>query len=119
GTINADVKFCKYCAFDLSQPIKSAATAEFKYQEPFPQVAQIAQFEASESSAQPQTAATVDNPASFISPAGAAFAVICFFMPWVGISACGMSKDISGSEIAGQDGSFYLLPLMGIVSVGA
>ncbi len=115
GVINANVKFCKYCAFDLSQPISSAASSEFKYQDPSVQAGRTVQPNTETPS---QTESAPDNPASYISPAGAAFAVICFFMPWAGFSACGISKDFSGSEIASYDGSLWLVPLMGIVSIG-
>lgn len=127
GTINAVAKFCKYCAFDLSQPIQTAATTT----SPLSQLAtinpqasnrpsQVEPTTQSQANSNPtQTEVAADNPASFISPAGAAFAVICFFLPWLEFSACGIRKSITGAELAHQDGSLWLLPLMGIVSVAA
>jgi uncharacterized membrane protein len=66
-----------------------------------------------------QTEDAPDNPKSLISPAGAAFAVICFFLPWLQISQCGITKTASGAELASFDGSFWLFPLMGVVSLAA
>jgi uncharacterized membrane protein len=60
-----------------------------------------------------------ENPKSFISPAGAALAVICFFLPWMKVSQCGISQTVSGSGIAVADNSFWLFPLMGIISITA
>ena len=125
GTINADVKFCKYCAFDLSQPIQTAATATSplppletinpQTSDLLPQVKPIKSLQTNATSVQAKTAP--DNPASLISPSGAALVVICFFLPWLQWSACGIRKTASGADLAQFDGSFWLFPLMGIVSV--
>jgi hypothetical protein len=41
------------------------------------------------------------NQKSLLTPAGAALALICFFLPWAKIECMGVSKNISGSEIGG------------------
>lgn len=127
GTVKADAKFCKHCAFDLSQPTEHApytapsptpqANLDAETSTLPPQVDADASFQATASSARPDAA--TDNPASFISPAGAAFAVICFFLPWLKISACNNNRIITGAEFAKQDGSLWLLPLLCVVAIAA
>jgi hypothetical protein len=126
-TINADAKFCKYCAFDLCEPIQNPVTSTspsppFVSQNPQistlpPQVEPITLPRTNLSSAQIEIA--TDNPVSLISPAGAAFAVICFFLPWLEQS-CGEKRLIrTGAEIANSDSILWLLPIMGIISFAA
>jgi uncharacterized membrane protein len=67
-----------------------------------------------------------DAPGGFylwISPLGAAIAVISFFLPWVsgsiklfGYNAGGMA--FSGADLAKFDGSLWLFPLAGVVGIG-
>lgn len=123
-TINADAKFCKYCAFDLSKPIQSAETATspppINQNPPIsnlpPQVEPITLFQ--ENSPLVESEVVKDNPASFISPAGAAFAVICFFLPWVQYS-CDGTVIATGANLAEKDSILWLLPIMAVVSIAA
>lgn len=115
GTINADAKFCKYCAFDLSQPIQSTTNAT------------SATFDSDsnlQNTPQEETQIAPDNPASFISPSGAAIALICFFMPWIDVSCNAFGskvagKSASGGDLARLDESLWLLPLLAIGIIGA
>jgi uncharacterized membrane protein HdeD (DUF308 family) len=66
-----------------------------------------------------QSVSSTDNPVSLISPVGAAFAVICFFLPWVQQSCSGKTEIITGLELAQKDRFLWILPLMGIVSIAA
>lgn len=49
----------------------------------------------------------------FITPSGAGFAVICFFLPW--FRACG--QDISGSQIASRGESLLWLVLIAAIAI--
>lgn len=116
--INADAKFCKYCAFDLSKPIQNAPTTTSpppinqdspKLNLP-PQVEPITLFQRNSSPIQTEVAE--DNPTSLISPSGAAFTVICFFLPWM--KFC--DSNITGAEFATELPSLWFIPVMGIIA---
>lgn len=149
GTIPAEAKFCKYCALDLNkwreevqaQPSMEMAQpslnsllqrqTEPNQVQPIASPSELDAHTRKKRYIQPesppptiilptqQTETAPDNPTSFISPAGAAFAVICFFLPWLQVSQCGITKTASGAELANFDTSFWLLPLMGIASITA
>lgn len=85
--ITPEAKFCKNCAFNLAAD-----------------------------SSQPQPEKPQNKPVSLISPAGAAFAVICFFLPWTQTS-CGDKTIVStGADLGG---AYWFVPFMGIVAIGA
>ncbi|MBK8813705.1 MAG: zinc ribbon domain-containing protein [Acidobacteria bacterium] len=113
--------FCRNCAADLSQsnhtvavPIigssaPAASSASLRVEPIRPVLA---------APAVPVAASSASGP-HWISPSASAFVVICFFLPWLEFSACGINKQVSGAEIAQSDGSFWLFPLTAIVSLGA
>jgi RNA polymerase subunit RPABC4/transcription elongation factor Spt4 len=93
--IKADAEFCQYCTYDLSTPPEAFAA---------------------ETPPAPQSDDVRDNPASLVSPSGAAFAVICFFLPWLEMSGCGSKQIATGAEFAKTDSILWLLPLMGLIA---
>jgi hypothetical protein len=56
----------------------------------------------------------------WLSPAGGALALLCFFLPWLEVSCGGMRQELSGVMLAKAEGVLYLIPLVavGIVVVG-
>jgi hypothetical protein len=42
-----------------------------------------------------------ENKKTFLTPAGAIIALICFFLPWVKVSCAGRVKNVSGAEVGG------------------
>jgi hypothetical protein len=124
-TINADAKFCKYCAFDLSKPVQNPPTTTspppVNQNPPIsnlpPQVEPITLFQ--DISPEVQSETTDDNPASLISPSGAAFAVICFFLPWLEISFCNTNRVLTGAEAASLAWTFWFIPIMGVIAFTA
>ena len=90
GTVEPTAKFCKYCAFDLSA---------FIYKNPSVATTESGGY----------------NPASLISPSGAAFVIICFFLPWM--SFC--NKSVTGAELAGGWTALWLIPVMSITAFAA
>jgi len=58
----------------------------------------------------------VEDKRGFLTPAGAAFALICFFLPWVEFSCDGKTRtSFSGVDIARYDGIFWLVLVAAIV----
>lgn len=58
----------------------------------------------------------------WISPSLAAFALICFFLPWVEVSCSAFGSRVagrsaSGADLAQFDGSLWFLPLLAIVII--
>jgi hypothetical protein len=85
-SVSAGAKFCKYCAFDLSQPL--------------------------------QAAVGVEDKKGFLTPAGAAFALICFFLPWVEFSYDGRSiASFSGADIARYYDEIFWLILVTVLVI--
>jgi hypothetical protein len=59
---------------------------------------------------QPIPTSEVEDKKGFLTPAGAAFAAICFFLPWVEFSCDGRTRiSISGADMARNDGIFWLV----------
>ncbi|MDQ3800449.1 MAG: zinc ribbon domain-containing protein, partial [Acidobacteriota bacterium] len=86
--------------------------------------ADVFSYEAVSQPAQQFAAAPNNGFLLWLSPIGAAIAVVSFFLPWLsgavkifGYSTGGMS--FSGADLAKFDGSLWLLPLAGIVSLSA
>ena len=51
-----------------------------------------------------------EDKIGFLTPTGAAFAVICFFLPWVEVSCDRRTRiSISGADMARNDGIFWLV----------
>jgi uncharacterized membrane protein len=64
-------------------------------------------------------AGTTADKGSFITPAGGAIVVICFFLPWVQFSCGGYVRTVSGVEMANGDGSLWLVFCAAVVILGA
>jgi double zinc ribbon protein len=88
--ISAEMRFCKYCSADLAQ--SSAATQR------------MSTPPSMDGSKQTEVQSPEDKR-MFISPAGAAIAVICFFLPWVEVSCNSFGgrqiQSVSGGDIGG------------------
>lgn len=54
------------------------------------------------------------DPKTFLSPAGALLAAICFFLPWV--RACG--RDLSGAQMASESPIWWLVLLAALAILG-
>lgn len=115
-------KFCRFCALDLAkarEEVQTPATAELSSTTLFQTQNIPTQIQPILVTKQPVKQVASNNSASFISPSGAALVVICFFLPWLEWSACGISKTATGAELSQFDGSFLLYPLAGIISIAA
>jgi uncharacterized membrane protein len=128
GTLTKDAKFCKFCAFDLSLPAP-VATGDL------PPISNPQVFAAPPTMAMPVVSAEnqagapsspiisipeQEDKRAFITPSTAAFAVICFFLPWVEYSWGGYGeRSFSGADLAGLDGSLWLILLAAAGIVGA
>jgi hypothetical protein len=86
--VTPEAKFCKHCACNLTEfnPFQSIGAEENQ-----------------------------ENPASLISPSGAAFAIICFFLPWM--QSC--DKSLTGAELATNWTSLWLIPITGVTAFAA
>jgi uncharacterized membrane protein len=143
-TFGAADKFCRHCAADLSNsnhtigvPLVSAAVSSSAAAANVPPPANsIPQFSATISPiapvktvSPPTFAAPVANSSEaensggglqWLTPSTAAFALVCFFMPWVEVSCSAfgsrvVGKSASGADIARFDESLWLLPILAIV----
>lgn len=86
GTVESAAAFCKYCAPRLDSTPADA----------------------------PENA--LENPASLISPSGAAFAAICFFLPWTQVS-CGERTVLNtGADLGG---AYWFIPFLAVVAFAA
>ncbi len=125
GLVNSNARFCKYCACDLSPlvepiptspPLRPPPNPVFQVPVP-PHVKPPIPYQDDPSTLRSEI--STDDPKSLISPSGAVFAVICFFLPWLQQS-CGERTMIStGVDLANADSILWLLPLLGIVALAA
>lgn len=91
--ITTGPKFCKYCAASLVESNRTVPTARV-----------------SAAPAVPPAKNEAEDKRSFITPAGAAIAAICFFLPWVEFSCDGQTRNTaSGADMAHNDGFFWLI----------
>jgi len=55
---------------------------------------------------------------SFITPAGAILALLCFFLPWVKFSCAGSTQIVSGMKLAQDEGLLWLVFIAALVILG-
>lgn len=109
-TLDDDAQFCPVCG----------ATTEIAYcpncRGVVERTAKFCKYCAFQIQASSETEQTTENPASLISPSGAAFAVICFFLPWTQVS-CGEKVILqTGADIGG---AYWFIPFLAITAFTA
>jgi hypothetical protein len=129
-SILPDARFCMYCAFDLSMSILPAmASPLISLREEPSLVGSSASFEL-ELAGDVATSTSPEiqgDPRSLISPSGAAFVLICLFLPWLEISGCHNQKrivtgiDLLHGSLSHDSPSllllFWLFPLMSLIVI--